>query len=97
MPDFITESGYVEMRDLRPKVGAPTPETPRVVLLDLASHNQHDLSLDFLPGLKDDPLKDLRAKAEAAKKERAAKAEKTRSPRPTRRRPTTKKADDEEG
>jgi dipeptidyl aminopeptidase/acylaminoacyl peptidase len=72
MPDFITESGYVEVRDLRPKVGVPAPETPRVVLFDLAGHAQHELSFDALPGLKDDPLKELRAKAEAAKKARAA-------------------------
>lgn len=75
MPDFITESGYVEVRDVRPKVGAEQPETPRVVLLDLAAHTEQDLALDVLPAIKDDPLKDLRAKAEAAKKERAKKAD----------------------
>jgi dipeptidyl aminopeptidase/acylaminoacyl peptidase len=71
MPDFITASGYVETRDVRAKVGTPKPETPKVVLLDLVEHTQHDIALDSLPGLTDDPLKELREKAEAAKKARA--------------------------
>ncbi len=73
MPDFVTADGYVEVRDVRPKVGAPSPESPTLVLLDLRTHEQHALSLDTLPGLHDDPLKELKAKAAAAKKARAAK------------------------
>jgi dipeptidyl aminopeptidase/acylaminoacyl peptidase len=71
MPDFVTASGYVETRDVRAKVGTAKPETPKVVLLDLVEHTQHDLALDALPGLTDDPLKELKEKAEAAKKARA--------------------------
>jgi dipeptidyl aminopeptidase/acylaminoacyl peptidase len=75
MPDFITASGYVEPRDVRPKVGTPKPESPKVLLLDLASHTERELSYDDLPGLHEDPLKELRDKAEAARKERQKAAE----------------------
>jgi Tol biopolymer transport system component len=77
MPDYVTESGYVEIRQVRPRVGAPKAETPRLVLFDLVAHTQTDLDPAVLPGITDDPLKALREAAEAArkaKKEAAAKA-----------------------
>jgi dipeptidyl aminopeptidase/acylaminoacyl peptidase len=73
MPDFITADGYVEVRDVRPKVGAPKPESPTLVLLDLTAHAQHSLSLDELPGLHEDPLKALKDRVAEAKKAREAK------------------------
>ncbi len=70
MPVFVTETGYVDVEEVRPKVGEPKPESPQVVLLDLAQHQRHDLDYDALPGIKDDPLAALRKKAEAAGKAR---------------------------
>jgi dipeptidyl aminopeptidase/acylaminoacyl peptidase len=69
MADFVTASGNVESKEVRPKVGAPKPVTPTLLLLDLRNHKKHKIDLSPLPGLQDDPLKELRAKAEKAKKE----------------------------
>ena len=66
MPVWVTDSGYVEMRPVRPKVGTDQPETPAVLLLDLARHERRDLDLSALPGLADDPLAELKALARAA-------------------------------
>src|SRR5436305_537669 len=65
---FVTESGNVETREVRPKVGSPKPVTPTLLLLDLRRHEKHALDLSVLPGIQDDPLQELRSKAEAAKK-----------------------------
>ncbi|MEO7794294.1 MAG: S9 family peptidase [Thermoanaerobaculia bacterium] len=67
MPLFVTASGYVETKKIRPKVGTGKPETPKLLLLDLARHSQVELDLKTLPGLADDPLAELRQAAEAAK------------------------------
>ncbi|MEO8196308.1 MAG: prolyl oligopeptidase family serine peptidase [Thermoanaerobaculia bacterium] len=67
MPVFITESGYVETKRIRPKVGTGSSETPTLLLLDLARHTQVALDLSSLPGLTEDPLAELRQAAEAAK------------------------------
>ena len=69
MAVFLTDSGMVETKDVRPIVGTPKPETPKLVLLDLERHEQHGLDLSVLPGITEDPLKTLR---EAAEKARAA-------------------------
>ncbi len=79
MPQYVTESGNVETRDVRPKVGAEEPVPQSVLLLDLRNHERHDLDWTVLPGIKEDPLKALREAAEArkaAKKEAAEKSEK---------------------
>ncbi len=68
MPVFVTENGYVDVQEVRPKVGTGKPVSPTLVLLDLAKHERHDLDLAVLPGIKDDPLKELREKAERLKK-----------------------------
>ncbi len=68
MPDYVTDSGYVEVKPVRPRVGAPKAETPRLVLFDLVAHTQTDLDPAALPGITDDPLKALREAAEAARK-----------------------------
>ena len=79
MPRFVTDSGYLKIDDVRPKVGEPKFETPQLVAFDLFRHRRHDLSLDALPGLREDPLAELRKAAEKARKareaERKAKAE----------------------
>src|SRR3954447_14360075 len=68
MPDWVTESGNVEIRDVRPKVGPAGVIPHSVILLDLKAHERHDLDWSVLPGIKDDPLKGLREAAEARKK-----------------------------
>jgi dipeptidyl aminopeptidase/acylaminoacyl peptidase len=68
LPNFVTESGYVETREARSKVGTGEPASERLVLLDLAHHGQHELDLALLPGIFDDPLADLRRRAEASRK-----------------------------
>ena len=65
---FVTESGNVETEEARSKVGTEEPAPHALVLLDLKSHQRHDLDLAVLPGIKDDPLKELREAAEARKK-----------------------------
>jgi dipeptidyl aminopeptidase/acylaminoacyl peptidase len=76
MPQYVTESGNVETRDVRPKVGAEEPVPQSVVLLDLKNHERHDLDWAVLPGVKEDPLKALREAAEARKAARKAEDEK---------------------
>ncbi len=67
MPDWVTESGNVEIRNVRPKVGPAGVIPHSVILLDLKAHERHDLDWSVLPGIKDDPLKGLREAAEARK------------------------------
>lgn len=67
MPGFVTASGYVESREVRPLVGTGKPASDQVVVLDLEKHERHDLDLATLPGAGDDPLRDLRAAARAKK------------------------------
>jgi dipeptidyl aminopeptidase/acylaminoacyl peptidase len=73
MPRWVTESGYVEPEPVRAKVGDPKEPSivpNQAVLLDLPGHRQLPLDLSVLPGLADDPLKEIRERAEAKKKER---------------------------
>jgi dipeptidyl aminopeptidase/acylaminoacyl peptidase len=67
LPRYVTESGNVDTRDVRAKVGTEAPLPHSVILLDLARHERHDLDLAVLPGIQDDPLKTLREAAEARK------------------------------
>lgn len=74
MPNYVTESGYVSTREVRIKVGTGKEEGERLLLLDLNKHEKHEIDLSNLPGIMDDPLKELREKAEAARKAAEAKA-----------------------
>jgi dipeptidyl aminopeptidase/acylaminoacyl peptidase len=75
MPVYVTESGNVEVREVRAKVGGETWVPHSVILLDLAKHERHDLDLAALPGIKEDPLKALREAAAAKKKAAEPKSE----------------------
>lgn len=69
MPDvihYVTDSGYTETEPARTYVGRNDPAAQSVLLLDLGAHQAYPLSTDKLPGIKDDPLKALRAKTVAA-------------------------------
>ncbi len=67
LPRYVTESGNVETRDVRPKVSTAEVIPQSVLLLDLKKHERHDLDWAVLPGVKEDPLKALREAAEARK------------------------------
>ncbi|ULU26201.1 S9 family peptidase [Dyella terrae] len=63
---YVTESGYAEQQETRVYVGNNDPAPQSMVLVDLKSAKFYPLKTDGLPGIKDDPLKDLRAKTVAA-------------------------------
>ncbi len=63
---YVTESGYTEPQDARIYVGRNDPAPQSLLLLDLRGHQQYPLKTDGLPGIKDDPLKALRAQAVTA-------------------------------
>ena len=65
MPLWVTESGDVETREVRAKVGSGEPVARALLLLDLAGHAAHPLPLAPLPAVSDDPLADLRQAAAA--------------------------------
>jgi dipeptidyl aminopeptidase/acylaminoacyl peptidase len=63
MPNYITDSGYVESNKEHTYVGLNPPPDQQLKLLDLDSHTAFDLDLAQLPGVKDDPLVTLRKQA----------------------------------
>ncbi len=65
MPAHVTESGYVESREVRAKVGTGDGTGQRLWLLDLASRERHEIDLSVLPGIHDDPLAEIRRASEA--------------------------------
>jgi dipeptidyl aminopeptidase/acylaminoacyl peptidase len=66
LPRYVTESGYEEFQDQRTRVGRDMPVAHALKLVDLSNNQVRDLSFDVLPGIKTDPLAELRA---AAKKD----------------------------
>ncbi len=73
MPAWITRSGYVTSREVRAKVGTDDGRGERLIYLDLERHEQHEIDLEALPGIREDPLAELKRQAAEAKKK--AKAE----------------------
>ncbi|HEY9110392.1 MAG TPA: prolyl oligopeptidase family serine peptidase [Rhodanobacteraceae bacterium] len=59
---YVDDSGYPETEPARTYVGHNNPAPQSLLLLDLQNHKQYPLSLDDLPGIHDDPLRDLRVK-----------------------------------
>lgn len=70
MPNYVTDTGYVATRNVRTKVGTGNLETETLLLLDLNSHTKHEIDLAALPGIAEDPLKDLRENAKTIFKSR---------------------------
>eukprot|EP00913_Durusdinium_trenchii_P006265 g5877.t1 len=64
MPKYVTESGYVDTVNVRPKVGAASEREDRVFLLDLEEETWSEFTRDSLPTISDDPLAWLREKAD---------------------------------
>ena len=69
MARFVTEDGYVKADEVRAKVGTEPLADQKLLLLDLISHEKHEVDLSKLPGIMEDPLKELREKAEKKKKD----------------------------
>ena len=67
MPKYVTESGYEEVEDVRARVGRKTPLGHSLLLVDLTTGTVKPLAYDPLPGIHDDPLKQLREAAEKAR------------------------------
>lgn len=63
MPNYVTLSGYVETRELRPRVGRKGPAPHALWLIDLDTGEKHALSFGDLPGIGEDPLADIRRSA----------------------------------
>ena len=63
MPNYVTASGYVETEEVRTLVGRNGHAPHTIWLVDLDSGEKYELGTDTLPGIKDDPLFDLRKSA----------------------------------
>ena len=63
MPEFITEDGYVNDREVRSLVGTSKASDESFYLVDLVNGKKTKLDLSNLPGVNDDPLKKLRKSA----------------------------------
>ena len=61
LPRYVTESGYEEFEDQRPRVGRNMPSAHSVKLIDVATRSVRELAFNPLPGIADDPLAALRA------------------------------------
>ena len=61
LPRYVTESGYEEFDDQRPRVGRNMPAEHSVKLVELATRKVSEMSFDSLPGIATDPLAALRA------------------------------------
>lgn len=56
MPAFVTDSGYVDNRTVRSKVGTGEPTNEHLSLWNLESRERHDFDFADLSGIKVDPL-----------------------------------------
>ncbi len=63
MPNYVTESGYTEIRDTRPRVNRNPPAGQDILLVDLQDGSFEKLDLGVLPGIKKDPLRKIRKQA----------------------------------
>ncbi|MEZ5462651.1 prolyl oligopeptidase family serine peptidase [Dokdonella sp.] len=77
---YVTESGYEEQEDERVRVGRNAPAPATIWLLDLADHRQTRLSMEDLPGSKDDPLAKVREENQKARETGGKQEKKTAEP-----------------
>jgi dipeptidyl aminopeptidase/acylaminoacyl peptidase len=63
LPRYVTESGYEETEEVRTRVGRNAPAAHSLWLVETATGAVTQLKFDDLPGIKADPLADLRKKA----------------------------------
>lgn len=79
MPNYVTETGRTASRDAREYVGDEQSPTEQLMLVDLATREVHALDMSLLPGITEDPLKELR---EAAMKARGEEIKEEKEPKP---------------
>jgi len=65
MPNYVTEDGYVAVREVRTRVGRNSPTPQHLLLVSLPDGARLKLDLSSLPGMDDDPFDDLRESAQA--------------------------------
>jgi dipeptidyl aminopeptidase/acylaminoacyl peptidase len=77
LPKYVTESGYEETDEERKRVSEAGPLAHQLKLIEVATRKVTDLSLDDLPGIKEDPLAAMRVaqKLDALKGNRAVRFE----------------------
>ena len=63
MPHYVTESGYVEVEDVRSKVGRNPPPEHILKFIGLDGGEVERLELSELPGIEEDPLAEIREEA----------------------------------
>jgi dipeptidyl aminopeptidase/acylaminoacyl peptidase len=85
---YVTDSGYTEAEKARTYVGRDDPAPQSLLLLDLAAHKVWPLATGDLPGIKDDPLKAIRARTVAAL-EKAGKGDRAKALKAPDLRPVT--------
>ncbi|WP_376691425.1 S9 family peptidase [Wenzhouxiangella sp. EGI_FJ10409] len=60
MPQYVTQSGYIDVKDVRTRVGRNAPAPSKLWLLDLEKREKHELGFEGLPGIDTDPLAELK-------------------------------------
>ncbi|NEZ03298.1 prolyl oligopeptidase family serine peptidase [Wenzhouxiangella sp. XN201] len=60
MPHYVTNDGYIDVEDVRTRVGRNAPPPQTLWLLDLEKRSKHELAFDDLPGIGEDPLAELK-------------------------------------
>jgi dipeptidyl aminopeptidase/acylaminoacyl peptidase len=77
MPDYVTDSAFVETRPVRPFIGMERRPGQRLYLLDAVEPRSRAVDWAFLPGLTDNPLAELEAAEAARQAARRAKKDKS--------------------
>ena len=60
LPKYVTESGYEEFEEVRTRVGRGDPIPQKLWLAEIGTGKLSEFSFDELPGIKADPLANLR-------------------------------------
>lgn len=76
MASYVAKDGYVDVREVRAKVGTAQPVDHELIFVDLADSSQRSIDLAALPGIADDPLAAIKAATKAAREAEKAAAEK---------------------
>ncbi|WP_198683873.1 prolyl oligopeptidase family serine peptidase [Aliidiomarina celeris] len=69
MPRYVTETGRIEMQDVRRRVADAKPVEHKLFVLDLESGEKHALSYTTLPGYDEDVLRSVHEENYAARGE----------------------------
>lgn len=66
MPHYVSSDGYVKIEDVRSKVGTAAESSEQLYVIEVGTGKAHQLNLDKLAGINEDPL--LALKMDAAKR-----------------------------